>query len=124
MTAGAALLTVWNVLQGPIESSNSCFLLSSSKTGNLRASSRLFKDRSSVGHVIARLESCNLNKGHWRSIGGSQCGDREAVCDKIVCRATETAGRVVIGVVDLLMDRVVGRICCSHVCWEEGPWLI
>ena len=124
MTAGAALLTVWNVLQGPIESSNSCSLLSSSKTGNLRASSRLFKERSSVGHVIARLKSCNLNKGNWRSIGGSQCGDREVVCDKIACRAMETAGRVVIGVVDLLMDRVVGRICCSQVCCEEGPWLI
>ena len=124
MTAGAALLAAWNVLQGPIESSNSCSLLSSSKTGNLRASSRLFKERSSTGHVIARLKSCNLNKKHWRSIGGSQSGGREVVCDKIACRAMETAGRVVIGVVDLLMDRVVGRIRCSQVCWEEGPWLI
>ena len=97
MTAGAALLAVWNVLRGPIESSNSCSLLSSSKTGNLRASSLLFKQRSSAGHVIARLQSCNLNKGHWRSIGGSKSGDREVVC-KIAFRAMETAGRVVIAV--------------------------
>ena len=96
LIAEAALLAVWNVLQGPIESSNSCSLLSSSKTGNLRASSRLFKERSSAGHVIARLQSCNLNKGHWRIIGGSKSGDREVVCDKIACRAMETAGRVVI----------------------------
>ena len=109
MTAGAALLVVWNVLQGPIESSNSCSLLSSSKTGNLSAFSRLFKLRSTAGHVIARQQSSNLNNGHWRSIGGSKNGDREVVCDKIACRAMETAGRVVIALDQRLHGHKVHR---------------
>ena len=59
-----------------------------------------FYEKSSAEYVIARLQSCDLNTRHWRSVGGSKSSDFQVMCDKIAYRAMETAGRTVISLND------------------------
>ena len=68
-------------------------LLPRSETGGLRATSCIFNEGSTAKYVIARLQSCNLNRRHWCSVGSSKGRD----CYKIAYRATvRTAGGAMI----------------------------
>ena len=45
----------------------------------MRTTSCIFNERSPAEHVIARLQSCDLNGRHRRSVDGSKGRDREVV---------------------------------------------
>ena len=62
------------------------------KTGRSRATSCLFNEKSPTGNLIVRLQSRNLNKRYWYSIGSSKGRGVRLQAKK----STETTGGVVI----------------------------